>query len=142
TFGATSALCDDTGRCSGGVCDARIDTPFASCVARAGDEACPAGFPDKHLVGSEGAELECTGTCGCTVNRAPCQGAVHLYSDGSCNVDEVVVPANGLCGGPDLQGADVDSYRVVATSTTTCTGTGSPAASGVQMKNARTVCCR
>lgn len=142
SYGARSLLCDDTSRCSGGVCDARIDAPFSVCVAQNGDVACPAGFADKHVTGTTGADFDC-GTCSsCTVNRAPCQGAVYHYSDGNCTLDQLIIPANGLCGGPNTGGADLDSYKVVATSNTTCSATGSATATNPRLKSPRTVCCR
>jgi hypothetical protein len=141
SFGATSTICADATRCSGGVCDARVDAPFAACVARSGIEECPAGFSDRHVVGSEGAELDC-GACPCTLNRAPCQGAVHLYTDAACTAGQVIVPANGTCGGPETDNNRFDSYKVVATSTTTCNTGGTTAATNARMKNPRTVCCR
>jgi hypothetical protein len=142
TYGGQSLLCDDVSRCSGGVCDARIAAPFAVCVARAGDEACPPGFAEKHVLGSEGAEVDCA-ACACNMNRAPCQGVVNHYADAACMNLLVQLSANGFCGGPDTEGMRPDSYKVVATSTTTCTVTANTvAATNARMKNARTVCCR
>jgi hypothetical protein len=141
TYGETSFLCEDASRCSGGFCDARFDVPFEACVSRAGDEACPDAFPVKHLVGKDGAEFEC-GACTCTPVRAACQGAVHHYTDTGCTAGEVIIPANGLCAGPNTSGSTFRSYKVIATSSTTCSTEGSTAATNARMKNPRTVCCR
>lgn len=141
-YEARALLCDDTSRCSGGFCDGRIDAPFASCVARAGDEACPPGFPQKHVAGTEGADFDC-GACSCDVNRAPCQGGVQHFSDVACANLAVTHNANGTCGGPNTRGLRPGSYKVVAMSTTTCTvASNSTTATNLRMKNARTVCCR
>jgi hypothetical protein len=141
TYGERSALCEGGDRCSGGFCDVRVDAPFAVCVARTGDEACPQGFPTKHVVGTGGADFDC-GTCSCALTRQPCQGAVHHYDDSACTAGEVIIPANGTCGGPNTDGANFDSYKVVATSTTTCDTSGNTTATNARMKNPRTVCCR
>lgn len=140
-YGERSALCEDGTRCSGGFCDARLDAPFAVCVARAGDEPCPQAFPTKHVVGPDGADFDC-GACSCTVNRQPCQGAVHHFTDFLCTTGLVIIPADGTCGGPNTVGASIDSYKVVATSTTTCAAGGSTTATNARMKNPRTICCR
>jgi hypothetical protein len=142
SFGERSALCEDASRCSGGFCDARIDAPFAVCVGRPGDEECPEGFPVKHLAGTQGADVDC-GTCSCTVSRQPCQGVVQHFSDTACTTGQVDIPANGVCGGPNTDGADFDSYKVVATSATTCiVGGATTPATNPRMKNPRTICCR
>lgn len=140
SFGPRSELCDDTSRCSGGFCNAEIAAPFATCVVRSGDQACPAGFGDKHVVGADGAALDC-GACTCNVVRAACTGSVVLYNDPMCLFGGTSVPANGTCGGPDTEFDGFASYKVNATSSTTCTSTA-PAPLNVRMKNARTVCCR
>jgi hypothetical protein len=141
TYGETSTVCEDMSRCSGGFCDARLDEPFEICIARPGNEACPDGFESKHVVGKDGAELDC-GKCSCTFNAAPCQGAVHHYTDAACLQGEEIIPANGTCGGPNTKGKNFHSYKVVATSTTTCNTGGSSVATNTRMKNPRTVCCR
>ena len=135
------SLCDEASRCSGGFCDVQGIPDLAVCVGHSGDEACPAGFAGKHLVGSEGADFDC-GTCSCNLNRANCQGAVNHYTDANCTNGLVAIPANSGCGGPNTHGLSVASYKVVATSATTCNTGGSAPATNTRLKNPRTVCCR
>jgi hypothetical protein len=141
SYAVTSSLCDEASRCSGGFCDATIDARRELCVAHDGDTGCPEGFPTKHVVGTGGAEFDC-GTCSCNVNRQPCQGDVNHYTDANCQNGLVAIPANGACGGPSTYGKSFDSYKVVATSQTTCNTGGSTTATNARMKNPRTVCCR
>lgn len=140
-YALTYALCDEASRCSGGFCDAQITVGIDLCFARDGDVACPEGFSEKHVVGTDGADFDC-GTCACNLNRQPCQGAVNHYTDANCTNGLVVIPANGQCGGPDTKGTSFGSYKVVATAATTCNTGGSVSASNARMKNPRTVCCR
>lgn len=141
TYAVTYSLCDEANRCAGGFCDAQGISETALCVARSGDDPCPSGFPGRHIVGADGADFDC-GTCGCSLNRGPCEGAVNHYTDANCTNGLVAIPANSGCGGPNTQGMSFASYKVVAPSATTCNTGGSTSSSNVRMKSPRTVCCR
>lgn len=140
-YAASYSLCDEASRCSGGFCDVTGIPDIATCAARTGDEACPAGFPSKHIVGSDGADFDC-GNCSCNLNRPTCTGSVNHYTDANCTNGLVMIPGNAGCGGPNTSGSTFASYKVVATSATTCNTGGGASASNARMKNPRTVCCR
>jgi hypothetical protein len=144
TFASRSRVCDDTARCSGGTCDARVPAPFVACIAspkQAADEDrdCPAAFPQKHLVGT-GAAFTCPSTCTCGVNRS-CSGSVTFYANADCSGGAKLVPADGTCRQPNFVGAYL-SYRATTTPATTCTASGSSTATNARVTAARTICCR
>lgn len=73
----------------------------ASCLVRAGDLACPTGFPQKHVVYAETAINDtrvCTG-CACTTGTATCGApTITLYSNATCTGTPVGSGAvNGTC---------------------------------------------
>ncbi|MDB4938939.1 MAG: hypothetical protein JWP87_5911 [Labilithrix sp.] len=143
-FAARSRICDDTGRCSGGFCDARVPAPFVACIASPpstadDDRACPPDFPQKHLVGAA-ATFTCGATCACNVTKS-CTGSVTFYSDAACATGAKLVPADGTCRDPGFTGAYL-SYKATTTPATTCTVTGNSTATNARVTPARTVCCR
>jgi hypothetical protein len=138
---ARALVCDDESRCSGGVCDARIDAPFAVCVAQAGSQQCPAGFSDRHVAG-DAATADCASTCGCSLTRGKCTGTVNHYTDTNCTMGLDTFGADGTCTAVNLTGEAYASYKVVATSQTTCTVSGSSAANNARLVSPRTICCR
>jgi len=133
-------LCDATTRCSQGICDARISAPFALCVAHEGATQCPAGFTDRHVVGTQG-DADCSASCGCSLNRAPCAGTMSHYTDANCTNGIVTHVANGMCLATALNGTFL-SYKVIAASVTSCSANGSSSASNARPKDPRTICCR
>ncbi|MCK6537932.1 MAG: hypothetical protein L6Q84_33570 [Polyangiaceae bacterium] len=85
--------------CGGGVCTPAPESPFGGlCVARAGDEACPAGYP-KKLSFFQGANdtRGCT-DCSCgSPQGAACPGSVELWTNSQCSVDSVTIGQVGAC---------------------------------------------
>jgi hypothetical protein len=139
---AKRRVCDETARCNGNACDATVPTPFEACVASpkgSGDQACPAGFPDKLVAGR--ADVTCNAkACTCTVTRTPCTGTFTYYKDTSCTTGPAGVIADDTCRNLGSTGM-YSAYKIVATTTTGCTAAGSSAAS-VAPADVRTICCR
>jgi len=133
-------LCSEIARCSGGVCDARLDPPFRACVAQDGEHSCPDGFPERMVV-AEKAAFDCSGSCGCRVMPG-CSATLAHYSDSNCTAGEVAVTADGMCRATPLAGKVFRSYKVTSIPATKCTGTGTATASNGRLDSPITVCCR
>jgi hypothetical protein len=139
TLANRSRLCTNTARCAAGVCDGRVPSPFMTCIASPGDVACPAGFAERRVVGD--AAADCT-PCSCSVVRAACTGRVDHFTDNQCMNGVVQVTADGTCRANTwANGSIFLSYKVVATSATTC-NPGTSSTIKVKLANQRTVCCR
>jgi hypothetical protein len=86
--------------CGGGLCVPRPQIPFAEpvCVYRAGDQSCPAAYPDKALYFQSADDTRSCTSCGCgTPTGTSCGGTLQLYTDNNCNVDEVTLSTVGQC---------------------------------------------
>jgi hypothetical protein len=123
-----------------------VPAPFVACIASPAsttddDRACPADYPQKHLVGT-GGTATCATSCTCGVNRS-CSGAVTFYKDAACAMagGAVTVPADGTCRQPNFVGAYL-AYKATTIPVTTCTTAGTSAATAPRVTPARTICCR
>ncbi|MCL4751557.1 MAG: hypothetical protein KJ015_15395 [Myxococcales bacterium] len=87
------------GGCGAGVCAPVPEAPYgALCVAKAGDDACPAGYPQK-LSYYQGANdtRGCT-PCNCgSPQGAACPGGVELWTNSQCSADPVSITQVGAC---------------------------------------------
>ena len=129
-------------QCAGLVCPPTLAGAFKTCIASAGDVACPSAFPTKHLIGTD-VNFACTGgTCACTVG-ATCSGVVTLYKTSTCSGGALPVVVDGACHNVNGGGTDYHSYKYVGTAANVaCTGSGAPpAASGLALVGATTTCC-
>lgn len=68
------------------LCVTTPGSPFGGpCIVQAGDLACPAAYPTKHLqYGSVNDTRSCT-ACACTYNPGTCNGSVSFYTQSGCN---------------------------------------------------------
>ncbi len=58
---------------------------FAACVHRAGDEQCPEGWPDKHLLYGHVDDQRSCSECACDAPAGgKCTAKVHVYADAAC----------------------------------------------------------
>jgi hypothetical protein len=135
--------------CEGGACRPLPPEGFevGFCVAKAGDAACPDGFPAKTSI-YDAAELAPAVCSACTCDGTPdsaCAGTVTIYSDtsGVSCMTEVVSFDAGNCvdlpGNPAIAGREL---VITAEPTGTCTASGggdvtTPPAPGAPI----TVCC-
>ena len=139
-FAERARLCDGNSRCSGSTCDARVTPPFRACFSSDGDRACPAGFPEKHVVGASAA-FDCASTCGCTVATRTCAPILNLYASATCAGVPHSVPADGVCRS-GFSGS-YNSYKVTTAPDATCAPSGgNPVANNVRLDAMTTVCCR
>lgn len=142
---ACAAEAADPG-CSGdAVCVPPPPSPFLAraCVYQAGDHACPAGYPDKHLFFGVSDTRACA-ACACSPDApASCSAQTSFYTDAACGTVPFATAANtGDCAA--VAGKHATSLKV----TTTITGPSACAAAGgepsgkvAQDQNPTTFCC-
>ncbi|MDC3981455.1 hypothetical protein [Polyangium jinanense] len=130
------------------VCLPRMGAPFATCVMHEGDETCPEGWPDKHLLYGEVDDQRQCEACSCEPpTGATCSVKVHVYSEAACTTERLAVdisPEMGggchlLMSGVALAGiaAEVLDYQPG-----TCEPHGSEPVGDVFLTGATTFCCR
>ncbi len=69
-----------------GICAAEFCAPppsLQACSIHNGDVSCPAGAPNKHLLGSDFTP-SCA-ACGCSVTKKLCGGTLVIYSQSNCS---------------------------------------------------------
>ena len=132
--------------CGGGNVCLPDPTPFSACITQTGNNACPTGFPNQHLIGSTVDDTRGCSGCGCTVNSGDagaCGGSVTFYHDftpGTCASGTGVVPVDSTC--TTLNAHTWNDYEYVPEGGATCTPTGTASADGgVVFGNLATVCC-
>ncbi len=85
------------GGCAVGQCFAKPKTPFGTslCVYKAGENACPSGYPNQkpfqYQSWKEGR------TCSCSCGSLSCGGTLTTYTDTACSVGGQDVPFDGTC---------------------------------------------
>ena len=146
TLGATrnGRSCEGTktgGGCTVGVCARSPGTPFSSCIQRAGQQSCPAGYPNRTIVG-----LTATDTRGCTpcsCANVPCLVNVAIFNSGNCGgASDMAGLTNGQC---ILQSnGNFNAANYVAT---VLDGGCRPTApsvpeGGLALQSESTICCR
>lgn len=144
---STELCAIEASRCSGGRCDVSgLGAPFRVCVASAdgtitaaNDVACPAGFPDKRVLGT-GASFTC-GACGaCTVSFT-CTGTLDAFKNQGCDQLLGTLPVDGVCHPATATGA-IKTYRANLTSQNNTCSVANPPATSPVVSTGRAVCCR
>ena len=146
TYAAHGRVCQaaTVPECAGQVCPPSLDSavPFRVCIGAAGDVACPASAPTKHLLGSS-ASFTCAAGCTCGVT-ATCKGKVNYFPTGDCSgpVGNSVF-VDGNCHSTDFGGVSYLSHAYVPFSpqNVACTKTGSTAPSTPALSQPTTICC-
>lgn len=111
---------------------------FKTCLLAPGDMACPAGAPEKHLVGTD-VKLACT-TCGCTATGpTSCEGTWTLYSDTACATLVDTVPPN-VC--TQTTQTAIRSYKWSPVPISVKCDAGAPAPGVASLVGPTTVCCK
>jgi hypothetical protein len=117
------------------------------CVAKAGDQVCPAGFPQKHLAGTGTTDTRDCSACGCTATGSCGNAKLTLYEDSSCVAQpdkaSLALVADDKCDPSNETKAT--SYQAYVYSAdllnVACAPTASVASGAVALVAARTVCC-
>ncbi|MDC3958177.1 hypothetical protein KEG38_30240 [Polyangium jinanense] len=120
---------------------------FETCIMREGDEACPEGWPIKHLLyGEVNDQRECT-ACTCSApSGGSCTAFVALHDDSAC----VTLRGSNIvhAGDPTLcmdlspgAGLAAKSATLLTYERGTCTPEGGQAVGELVLSNARTFCC-
>jgi hypothetical protein len=145
TYGSAHRTCvpDSAGSagCTGNVCSPNLPMPYRACIASSATAAvCPAGFPERHDVGT-GVSLDCA-SCGCK-STATCTGTMTFYTDSACQEGSLSIPADGSCRPSNSPpGTTYASYRYVGqASAVACQTTGSSTAQNVQLTGEEIICC-
>jgi hypothetical protein len=113
--------------------------PFTACVAMAGMNACPMGFPVQHLVGSMLSDTRDCSACTCTFNAGTCGGTTTFYTDNACTFNAQAFAADGACH--LAANRTWRSYKYAPTTNASCTASAVNAIGGVTFADLRTVCC-
>lgn len=87
----SARLCTPPANCQGLLCGAN------ACITQAGDQTCPNGFPNKHVVGTA-AKLECSSCSGGCKVEGVCGGTLSFYTDMGCTQGKRDFPVDGSCG--------------------------------------------
>jgi hypothetical protein len=127
-------------------CVPKIAPPFATCIAKVGDEpTCPPGFTTRTLVGTGTNDTRtCTGTgCACQLNRA-CGNSTFLgnttMTGAVCSGTTVSVPTT--CKVETTSLTFNAQHLSTDAGASTCTPSGTPTMTGkVDLTNKTTVCC-
>lgn len=140
-YGRTCALtATPTGGCTAGNVCVPNPTPFTMCVSQAGVNACPAGFPTQHLVGTTLADTRGCTACGCTFDAGACVGTATLNTNVGCTTGATNITANGTC--QQVNGNRTwHGFAYAPASTASCGGTAVSADGGVAFSDLTTVCC-
>lgn len=124
---------------SGQVCIPAAGT-FGTCVSQAGSNACPAGYPTQHIIGSTITDTRACTACGCTFDAGSCGGTLTLWTDTGCANNSTAITANGTC--TNVGNHTWRGYSYVPSTTASCAGTPVAADGGVVFTNVTTVCCK
>ncbi len=129
---------------SGTACEATLcgaGAGVSECIAKDGDQACPAGpFVTKHLVGGD-FTLACS-ACGCAAS-ATCKGTLVIATDNACTQNTVNLVVDGTCRAPSSIGGSYGFYEYVGVvNTQACSASGTSAATVGVTATPRTICCR
>ncbi|HEX7600836.1 MAG TPA: hypothetical protein VF316_04490, partial [Polyangiaceae bacterium] len=138
--GRTCALAASAGAACGGgdVCVPKA-APFAMCVARTGDAACPTGYPAKHLTGSVVADTRACSTCTCSFTQGVCGGTLTLYGDKACTVGAAPVTVDETCR--LVANKLYTAFTYAPQPTASCTGSAVAATGSATFADLQTVCC-
>jgi hypothetical protein len=131
-------VCAPPASCQGAVCGSNV------CVQKAGDVACPSGFPQKTLVGTS-ANAMCS-DCGtaCTASGM-CTGTLALFTDQFCTSGKAAFPADGTCNNSTgtLNGYYYSySFAGMLSGPASCEGTPPKSTATVSLDSPTTVCCQ
>jgi hypothetical protein len=129
------------GGCSSGACAPDPGSAYSSCVSHAGPVACPAGYPNKHSVGTALNDTRACGSCAGTLATTCSNATLSFYTDGACQALAAAVPATGLCVS-NPTGPGINSYRYSATTNAQCTTSTPSAPTGsATVAQPSTICC-
>ena len=137
--------------CGQGLC---VPTPStmgdAICVAKAGIQACPMGFPNTHFVGDSIGDNRGCGPdlCACALAKGTCTApALSLYDKQNCNANDRLInaqAADGVCRNPNLGGSKTfQSVQYTSQSQgASCGFSGNFNPTGTTFPvNVQTICC-
>jgi hypothetical protein len=129
------------GGCASGVCAKTPGAPYAACVQRAGAQTCPAGYPNRTLVGTGISDTRSCTACNCV--KVDCRARVELYNNGACNgAADMTAFTTNTCNATANTQFNANAYLA-----TVLDGGCRPAApvvldGGVTVTGETTVCCR
>lgn len=152
--GRDCSLAGALGSCMGGLaCAPDPGSMFALCIAKAGTNPCPSGYPNPHVVGAGLTDTRGCGpsACTCSLNPGSCSTPdVHAYwavgCPGGSEFQNGPRSASGACVTTSFSGVTAGIQSCYYTSTNmgaSCTFTGTFAADGgVALTGPQTICCR
>ncbi|HEY1958596.1 MAG TPA: hypothetical protein VGH28_23420 [Polyangiaceae bacterium] len=138
--GRTCDYAGDAGACGAGSVCVPDPKPFGLCVSQSGTNACPAGFPTQHVVGTSVTDTRGCSSCGCTFDAGACTGTTTLYANTGCSMSATPEPTDGTCNGAGNH--TWKGYAYAPTTNGSCAGSAVSADGGVVFADTKTVCCQ
>ena len=133
---------EPAGRCASTLneCVHKASAPFTRCIAGGPDAGtCPAGYPNRFVMGSSVAD---TRTCaGCSCGVAPCVTKVEVFARSGCTLtaDYTQSPPDGTC---QPVGGNVNARSYKSQFGTGCEVTDAATTTGtLSFAGPQTVCC-
>jgi hypothetical protein len=138
-------LCNDHSTAGGGcgaglACSPRVSSSLRACVAAAGAQACPQGYPDRHLLSAVTTDTRAC-QCQCATTGACTQAQVNVYAAAACSGTPVTIVADGVCHPFGLTGLSANVASGASPSGVSCTVSGAISGS-ITMSGQTTVCCQ
>jgi hypothetical protein len=107
-----------------------------TCLLASGDQPCPAGTTDRHVVGTDFA-VTCA-ACACAITGT-CEGTTTLYSDNACKTKFAQVDSGTCTAIPNM---DTASYEWLGNPhNVACNVTAGTTDASVALVGATTICC-
>lgn len=144
---ATTAPTGAAGGCTGTDTCAPPSGTSERCIARAGKQVCPPGFPTQTSLYQGGTDGRTCGACTCTTNQVACSNArINFFGESACTTSiSSAVAGTGSCQALTTQIDTATGYFQMtgtAAVTPTCVAGNAPAVGGSVTPGADvTVCC-
>jgi hypothetical protein len=112
---------------------------FTTCVERSGANACPAGYPVQHSIGTTVSDTRACSACTCAFDPGTCGGTVTLFNDSNCSSGAEIFADDNTCHGAVNQ--SWRSYLHNPTTNASCSASGSNPSGSADFSDLQTVCC-
>jgi hypothetical protein len=126
-----------SGTCSAGVCAPEPPAPFgtAVCIHKAGDQACPDGFPARTLVYTDFSDTRGCADCGCGA-PAGVECPISTWANDTCNGTGITLD-EGVCDTSNYY----SSAKLGSAVGGSCPASGGEPSGGLDPISPVTVCC-
>jgi len=143
-LGRFCAITGPTSSCQNGTCVPIVSGSYGLCIQHDGDQACPNGYPNKHIVGVGINDTRDCSVCTCTLGAKCNIPVAHFYVLGGCMGNATSLTLDGTCqvlGQGTFTSASNQTTATLANSACDKNNNFGPVGA-VDLKQARTVCCQ